>query len=502
MNQNKTFDLIRKIEKECPVNSWVVDDMRIWPIVRVLIFGAAERENAMSTLKKSYLSHTKKIIKDLLRVIDAIINDREHNSYRPHQADILFYSSTVNRIKIGNHYYERFFDPIIEELSNNNFTSFSIEESNYREYLYPRNNKSFLIQPLLSFGSLYNFITYRRSRLTYYLPEYERMLTIVKNDLNDASFLEIKSILKLTSLILTYKKIFLAILRRIKPKLVMMTNYYSPNRFALILACRELLIPTADIQHGTQDEMHPAYAHWDTIPPEGYELLPDYFLLWGDGSEQKTYSWIHKRKTPHKIITIGNLLLNKFKHREFSELQKDASTIESIIRSKKAIINILITAQNIPLPDWLFDSIMGSDQSWHWWLRLHPGHKYLLTSIQKQIAQRDIHERITIPEATTLPLYLLLPYMSLHVTQTSSVIIEAHQFNINTILIDHNGAKKYPGYITESRAALATDAKSFREAALIFTQSRRENKERQFVSTNQPGNVAQLLTQILKNQIK
>ena len=75
---------------------------------------------------------------------------------------------------------------------------------------------------------------------------------------------------------------------------------------ALSLACSRLKINLVDYQHGSQNDFHPMYSNWNSVPKEGYEIIPDYFWMWGNIFAKKIKIWssiINK----HNTFVGGNL---------------------------------------------------------------------------------------------------------------------------------------------------------------------------------------------------
>lgn len=70
----------------------------------------------------------------------------------------------------------------------------------------------------------------------------------------------------------------LKLLKRVKPKLVVMVTNYA--RKSLVEACKILKIPTVEIQHGVISAYHPGYS----FPKSAFNKVdfPDYLLVFGD----------------------------------------------------------------------------------------------------------------------------------------------------------------------------------------------------------------------------
>ena len=95
------------------------------------------------------------------------------------------------------------------------------------------------------------------------------------------------------------KNYYKRILERINPKILFLNgfHYHAP----LLSAAQELKIVTVDIQHGIQIGWNPLYNNWNEMPEDGYNGVPDRFLVWGD-SEFNHVNKIFKSKKHEAII--------------------------------------------------------------------------------------------------------------------------------------------------------------------------------------------------------
>lgn len=97
-----------------------------------------------------------------------------------------------------------------------------------------------------------------------------------------------------------------------RPKLVILGWAYCMgcSVSACVLACKELGIKTAEIQHGYVGKGHSAYYLSDLVLHDSdcIKILPDYFLTLGD-------YWKRNIKIPSELITIGT-------HRKYKDVSK------------------------------------------------------------------------------------------------------------------------------------------------------------------------------------
>ena len=104
MDRSEVMDLINEIEEKFPVDTWVVDDIHVWPLIRIPL--------AMSLYKEDMGSHgdnnTKPLFKKIAPKISGIFSslkafilDREHNESYKRKADVVFLSNSICRTKFN-----------------------------------------------------------------------------------------------------------------------------------------------------------------------------------------------------------------------------------------------------------------------------------------------------------------------------------------------------------------------------------------------------------------
>jgi sugar phosphate isomerase/epimerase len=86
----------------------------------------------------------------------------------------------------------------------------------------------------------------------------------------------------------------------------------------------------------------------------------------------------------------------------------------------------------------IFDLIRESPSAWRWWLRLHPCRLHEREEIRSVLTERGLHN-VLLDQATDLPLYALLRHMDVHLTEWSSVLLEAESFGVPSV-VTHPGA--------------------------------------------------------------
>jgi hypothetical protein len=253
-----------------------------------------------------------------------------------------------------------------------------------------------------------------------------------------------------------YKNVFLKILSRIKPKIVICV---SPSN-ALCSACKDLGIWVADLQHGVITDRHQWYGekYRESTPREE---LPDCFLCWDEESAATIRKWAIKKNIEVKVI--GNPWTIRF----FKNSLKDKLVCDANHFSPKRdnnLPNILITLgwgflgitedfllkkyktpfnfkQSSGFSIALTRIIKSEKKKYNWMIRLHP---VQLVGLEYPIITKYLEEQFSnIPEVDWLgvssePLPLVLQKTDLHITFGSTITSEAAIFGINTAMLAPN----------------------------------------------------------------
>jgi len=463
-NAEDVMDFINEIEERFDVDEWIVDNIHIWPILRFQL--GFRLDNA--TIKKSNIRKDQlikqafkkgfKIPLGLYKNYCASLLDQKGNDNLKEKTDVVFITyPTTRRFLINNNWFDVYCDPIINLLNEKKIKSAVLEYSPSFEFKIPRYHKSIFIQPALTFllytsalkanrisipektiNGLTNYFSYlRNKKLHHYVPD----LLFVKNRISYMRHLS---------------EYFKSVFRKVRPSLVIMPNYYRLG-MAANLACRELGIVSVDIQHGVQGDMHVAYGRWNKVPEEtGYGLLPAIFWNWSESDEQAILKWSKPVEEYHRPIVGGNPILAFFNQKDNKFLKHYDERIKHIVSKNR--INVLISLQwgrDCGLSDLYQKAIMNSRDNYFWWLRLHP----VMSESERKKVFKQVKsvgsENININDATEIPLYIILQHMDVHVTENSTVVLEAEQFGVPSVITHSSGVALYQNQVKRGSAVFA-----------------------------------------------
>jgi len=205
-------------------------------------------------------------------------------------------------------------------------------------------------------------------------------------------------------------------------------------------------VPVYDLQHGVIAEGHGTYSEKYRVntPPED---LPDGFLCWDEPSAETLRKWASPKGI--KVLVIGNIWFLRFLFRTHSD-----PLVEEAIKAGRIFYNnrpaIMVSLQwgltkyykydgfNGVMVDALEKTILETASSYNWLLRLHP---LQLRGSEKEKAQAyltrtfghltSVEWRLT----SELPLPVVLQQVDLHITDMSTIVVEAGWMGIPSALL-------------------------------------------------------------------
>lgn len=440
MKSSEVITLLNEIEDRFPVDEWMVENVHVWPFIRMQIATDAFAVYLGVTKRNSSTNFNVVWEKTTawLTYLGACIKDRQHNSGISENVSAVLVSDGFARDYIGGAWRAVYYDQIIRHLNQRNKNYLHLEFKH--KYLTPRFTPSKYIQPHLDYLTIKNrFFTRDLSARQEALNSFDDFRNFLESKgfgIQAPSPLKIRAHMRrILSLSHYYEQIF----KKTKPLACFFVCYQNDYGMAYNLACRRLGIPSVDIQHGFQGDLNPAYGRWNKIPATGYELLPRYFLVWSKREEEVISKWSRKASSWHKPIVAGNLWLNAWKNGNDEIVHLYDQKITTIKNINAGSIHVLLTLQ-IGLSDYktlkeVLDVMRRTQNDWLWWVRLPPNamrdHKKRIT----RLFNNHGVQRFELRHATEFPLHALLRNIDVHITHCSSTILEAEIFGVPSVII-------------------------------------------------------------------
>lgn len=252
--------------------------------------------------------------------------------------------------------------------------------------------------------------------------------------------------------VLSWAALFEYFLKKSKAKYIFGLCYYNKEMLGMNLAAKRLDVVSIDMQHGSQGDLHFAY-HFNNIPIEGYNILPEKFWVWDNASFKNIAKWTENK---NNFPVLGGNPWIEFLRDDF-----EAPNIYYDINKPM----ILFTLQPLKpiIDDYFLDVISLTCKKYNWWLRLHPRMtKEEVTGLNLKLDEFKTKGIVNIEDASREPLPLLLKECHLHVSKYSGSVAEAALMQIPSLIIDEIGVKSFEDLI-ESKEAVACLTKNPKE---------------------------------------
>ncbi|KGR86923.1 tetratricopeptide repeat protein [Lysinibacillus boronitolerans] len=434
MDELKIMQTINYIEKNLPVKNWKINEIDFWPIFRIVTSLNLLKSKSKINNEIYEITKNPKEIPSLSHIFD----DKD--------IDIIFLSDSQYRVKLNSIWYNRLSDPFYEISKRMGYKAINLDFSYQNAGKVPVIENTYSLQNQLIASQDLENLENLDLKLDRFEEVREKILYLTKDE-NDVP--DISKVKWMATQILYWKERFREIILQKKIKSVFIVNYYQLISYALILAARELNIPSIDIQHGNQRSVY--YHNWNSIPVNGFNTLPTYFWCWSKEHGLPIKTWVSKTER-HDVVIGGNPWTEMWKNEESTLTKFYDQEVNKYLNNSN--INILFTVQPLyPLvgwkyniPNWVIEVIRVSPPNWKFYIRYHQQmlHKYKNEHdfCEKQLAEFITKRKVETLKATNLPLPALLKHVDIHITAFSTCVIEAKEFNVPSITL-HDSSKLF-----------------------------------------------------------
>jgi len=216
-------------------------------------------------------------------------------------------------------------------------------------------------------------------------------------------------------------------------KAVFMSDYYNPRYQAAVYAAKTYGIPTVELQHGTINNVHPAYNLFTELTRASF---PDYLFAFGEyvkdvfGHDNPLYL----RKN---VIPVGSMYIDHINN----GYNPSTSTRRRFTNFRKSYGKIVAVSSQWPIEKELISFLKGCAMADPKILYL-----YIPRDLAKDYSSLELPDNIIIFK--DLDIYRAISQSDFHATVFSTCALEAPALGVPNILIDINGlAKKEYGRI-------------------------------------------------------
>lgn len=444
--------IINRSEFVCNLESFIdlenlnKEGIDYWPIVKLLLFTFERKPIRIGFSKISY------------SILSRIKSSFDHFKPKPkinlfsESVDLLFFSANTYRENIFGKSYNKFFNKAIEYFKNSNFLVLEIDYSIPSSKLpYENFNGLFFVNRFPKKYKCNSIIQYSNYEYSFL----ERFATFLNVDLS--IFLEILTLEIQT--VISWKFYYLEILKKLKPKYIIISCYYSIPMFGLVAAAHELGILTLDFQHGGQGKAHPCY-YYSRCVTKKLNTMPNNFGVWDNKSYNLVNNW---GRDFHKVFLIDNpwhsFIKEKYHSFEFKE---------------KFILFTLTLERINMLPNYILETVRNTREIWYF--RFHPRTSEVDKIWVKNMIKRLGIKNVKFDVSNELPLPILLMNCKALVSQSSGSISEAISLNVSNIIVtDELGHNFYKDEI-DSNIVVKFDSKKDVLSDLLSIKSNKLKK--------------------------
>ena len=419
---NKLYEL----EKKHDLFNYQINQVYVWQYIRFKVF------KAITTQTKCYSTdHTKKVkAKDILKALPALFyHSFFHNPLSGnYNKDFLLFIDS-RKMLLDEEYTEIYSSFFLKDVDAKKYDI--IEEPYvWKHYGKIKSNQKNL--DYLYFRSyLLNFFT--RINLS---EDNLKFIEKIENEINSHFSININ----LKSLIISGLKLFKndynyykKILKKRKPKFVLLVFSYE-KRKALVAACKDLNIPSFELQHGTTSKFHLGYHYPSITKPVKY--FPDYYISFGEFWQKNASFPISNQK-----IIIGGFPYFSIQKEKFSDTKK----------KEKQILFISQGTIGGRLAELAFNAAKEL-KDYTIIYKLHPGEYDRWKNEYLYLSKFNALKNTQVIDNNKTNLYQLFAEASYLVGVYSTAIFEGMSFGLKTFIVDLPG-NEYMNMIIELNLA-------------------------------------------------
>lgn len=454
------FSAFDEAEQNLPVATWEIGGLKVWPLIRnyhaywLCTQKAFDRKNEIAESGSQTGSRLRQIAKTCLEHARNVLNDSGKNDVlRPTDVLIAAHSST-RYFQVEGAWYNPYSDSIAKHLGDLGLDSLVLEFTGDGKYLTPRFAKSIFVQARSFLISIQAKIAAKTGypALEEALVGWEAFVLLLDARLGEGCRPDLDSMRFRARQVLGYEVWAAAIIRRARPKVGIVTGYYSTDMMGFIRAFRKAGLLSVEIQHGVQGAQHFAYRKWDKLPAGGYDTMPEVFWSWSETERNYINSWAEASGGAHRAVIGGNPCLHIYDQKGSTYLHK-VSAPATTDQNEGIEMNVLFTAQAFSeLPASVLDLIRRTPR-WKWWVRTHPQYVEAARAIRKVCSE---FANAVVDEADELPLAVLLNHCDVHVTEFSSSVLEAKSKGVRSVVVNPIGIELFRDLVESGEVVFAS----------------------------------------------
>lgn len=456
------------IESAFPVQDLSYRGIRVWPLLRQrlasqMFWNSCEMDLGHSLeLHDAFIEARSRLQPDA--GVDAQIHQLEKAltgigsvNLPPLPGGVVFCTMGFEYVMLRNgQYFNRFADPVKEQLEALGIASLDLECGFQGKVYEPKQFRTLNVEQVVSIsGSLASLkvVAGRAGDVQGIRPLLELL-----RDTGCPSELDYASFLSDCSLLHELSRVFGMLLGRLGPRLGVVVCYYNVVSMAFLHACHSLGIPSLELQHSVISEWDWNWSHFASMPAAGYSILPDRFWSWSDDVSRMLATHLPQDAPKLRPVTGVNLWVDAWRKRDGHSIPDDVLALRG--RKKTILYTPPIGDERMTgelFPPEFMEAVRLSPPGWQWIVRVHYKTSPRAMAVYKAHLAA-LGSRASVHLGPEYQLYDLFSIADVHVSQTSTTILEAEAFGVPTIIISPAGAEWFATEIAAGRFAFAATA--------------------------------------------
>lgn len=447
VDRSRMLELFNGLEHEFNPYQHRIDGAPIWPLLRISLGTGSMSSEMMNRPPIMNIELSKRIA----RIFSGLA--QQWKLYRHVSCEFLFFTSPVYQYTLNGATIDRLAHPMIQAAA----------ELGRHSVLIVKDGPS--LPPLLPVKNchiipLYDLI-YSKSLLFWRKPKKKiKSLTEFQPIIKKLSqALPMVAQVDLDQALHTFRfnlEFYFPIIRKLAPSHVFLSCWYAVENLAIAHICHELDIPCTDLQHGVQGPAHLAYGTWADLPKGGCSTIPSRFWCWDEESARNIRSWAPPHQ--HRPFVGGYAWFGPNR----LPTNDQRSHRHRILYSMQPISD--------PIPERLGALIKNGSPDHFWTFRLHPAARSHKDVLMKWVERWGITDKVALEDPLSVPLVESLSNSNIHITQYSSVILEAAYLGIPSIAL-HSNAKNIFNDLLLSGVLISCDSIEKLPTLLVRTRN-------------------------------
>lgn len=457
---SEIINAINELERRFPVCHWRFNDIPLWPSYRFRLYGNAIDRALLAQGPPPALGRLGRLLdrsaKTLWRVPLAAWRDRQANASWQSDVAAVFFSDGVSFTPLNGQWFDRIVDPAIQALDRRGLKALKLTPMAIAHV--PRHYPSRFVQPAIDRVKLLS----SSGRPDLHTPDWDAFVKAAESKFGDQiptrEWLQVQAA-RLEALTRWFGKRLLSS----GASCAFVNTYYSLEGQAFVQAAWRLGLFTVDLQHGMQGEHHAAYARWFNVPDGGYSTLPNEFWVWSEEEADAITRWSAGIGT-HRARITGNPWLKRWADDSDPYVSTCLAHAASLRRARhRQVLACLSWGLADEETDKLIQAARLCGPSVAWWWRLHPVEASKRDHFAARLQQQGL-DGSQVSATTDLPLYALVRKADVVVAHSSTVIQEAAQLGVPSVVTSDYGAELHAAHVRANRVVKATTPSSIAAA--------------------------------------